>query len=121
MLYEKFEKHWKIWLWIPIILLVLSVGVIASNIATKGSFMERDIELTGGKSITFEVASVDVDVIKSQLPYAKVHVRLIEVRTGQILYSEEGEGEAFSEAGTVFGVGAVEFVGLGPCLVMFLN
>jgi hypothetical protein len=32
-------------------------------------------------------------------------VRLIEVRTGQILYSEEGEGEAFSESGTVFGVG----------------
>ncbi|MFA4820475.1 MAG: hypothetical protein WC613_05985 [Candidatus Aenigmatarchaeota archaeon] len=74
MLYEKFEKHWKIWLWIPIILLILSVGVISNNIASKGSFMERDIELTGGKSITFEVASVDVDVIKSQLPYAKVHV-----------------------------------------------
>jgi len=74
MLYEKFEKHWKIWLWIPIILLILSVGVISNNIVAKGSFMERDIELTGGKSITFEVASVDVDVIKSQLPYAKVHV-----------------------------------------------
>jgi hypothetical protein len=42
---------------------------------------------------------------KRQIAIAKVHVRLIEVRTGQILYSEEGEGEAFSEAGTVFGVG----------------
>jgi len=42
---------------------------------------------------------------KRQIAFAKVHVRLIEVRTGQILYSEEGEGEAFSEAGTVFGVG----------------
>ncbi len=42
---------------------------------------------------------------KRQVAYAKVHVRLIEVRTGQILYSEEGEGEASSEAGTVFGVG----------------
>lgn len=42
---------------------------------------------------------------KRQTAYAKVHVRLIDVRTGQILYSEEGEGEAFSEAGTVFGVG----------------
>lgn len=42
---------------------------------------------------------------KRQIAFAKVHVRLIEVRTGQILYSEEGEGEAFSEAGSVFGVG----------------
>ncbi|MBW1615190.1 MAG: curli production assembly protein CsgG [Deltaproteobacteria bacterium] len=42
---------------------------------------------------------------KKQIAFAKVHVRLIEVRSGQILYSEEGEGEAFSEAGTVFGVG----------------
>jgi curli biogenesis system outer membrane secretion channel CsgG len=42
---------------------------------------------------------------KKQIAFAKVHVRLIEVRSGKILYSEEGEGEAFSEAGTVFGVG----------------
>jgi curli biogenesis system outer membrane secretion channel CsgG len=42
---------------------------------------------------------------KRQIAFAKVHVRLIEVRTGQILYSEEGEGESFSEAGSVFGVG----------------
>jgi len=42
---------------------------------------------------------------KRQIAFAKVHVRLLEVRTGQILYSEEGEGEASSEAGTVFGVG----------------
>ncbi len=42
---------------------------------------------------------------KRQIAFAKVHVRLIEVRTGQILYSEDGEGEAFSEAGSVFGVG----------------
>lgn len=42
---------------------------------------------------------------KRQVAYAKVHVRLIDVRTGQVLYSEKGEGEAFSEAGSVFGVG----------------
>jgi len=42
---------------------------------------------------------------KKQVAYAKVHIRLVEVRTGQILYSEEGEGEASSEAGTIFGVG----------------
>jgi curli biogenesis system outer membrane secretion channel CsgG len=43
---------------------------------------------------------------KKQLAYAKVNVRLIDIYSGQIIYSEEAEGEAFSEAGTVLGVGA---------------
>ncbi len=42
---------------------------------------------------------------KKQTAYAKVNIRLIDVYTGQIIYSEEGEGEAFSEAGEVLGVG----------------
>lgn len=43
---------------------------------------------------------------KTQTAYAKVYVRLVDVRTGQIIYSEEGAGEASSEAGTVLGVGS---------------
>lgn len=43
---------------------------------------------------------------KEQLAYAKVHVRLVDVQTGQVLYAEEGEGESSSEAGSVFGIGA---------------
>ncbi len=42
---------------------------------------------------------------KKQTAYAKVSVRLVEVRTGLIIYSEEGSGEATSEAETVLGVG----------------
>lgn len=42
---------------------------------------------------------------KKQTATARVSVRLVDVRTGQIVYSEEGEGEAFSEAETVLGVG----------------
>jgi len=44
--------------------------------------------------------------VKKQEARAKVNIRLVDVRTGQIVYSEEGEGEAFSEAGTVMGVGS---------------
>ncbi|OIQ15953.1 MAG: curli production assembly protein CsgG [Bacteriovorax sp. MedPE-SWde] len=43
---------------------------------------------------------------KKQKVYAKVNVRLLDVKTGEIVFSEEGEGEAFSEANSVFGVGA---------------
>ncbi|SPF31387.1 Curli production assembly/transport component CsgG [Syntrophobacter sp. SbD1] len=42
---------------------------------------------------------------KKQTAYAKVNVRLVDVHTAQIIYSEEGEGEAFAETGTVIGVG----------------
>lgn len=43
--------------------------------------------------------------VKKQTAYAKVNIRLVDVRTSQIIYSEEGEGEATTEAGTVLGVG----------------
>ena len=42
---------------------------------------------------------------RRQIAFAKVHIRLIDVRTGEIIYSEEGEGEASTESGSVFGVG----------------
>lgn len=42
---------------------------------------------------------------KRQESYAKVHIRLIDVYTSQVLYSEEGAGTAFSETGTVLGMG----------------
>lgn len=42
---------------------------------------------------------------KKQTAYAKVSVRLVDVQTSQIVYSEEGSGEAFSEAETVLGAG----------------
>ena len=42
---------------------------------------------------------------KIQVARAKVNVRLIDVKTGQIIYSQEGSGEAMAEANTVFGVG----------------
>lgn len=43
---------------------------------------------------------------KRQNAFAKVTIRLVDIHTGQIIYSEEGEGTAFSEVGTSFGVGA---------------
>lgn len=42
---------------------------------------------------------------RRQTAFAKIHVRMIDVATGQVIYAEDGEGTAFAEAGTVFGVG----------------
>jgi len=42
---------------------------------------------------------------KIQMAYAKVNIRIIDVRTGQIIFAQEGSGTAKSEIGTSFGVG----------------
>jgi curli biogenesis system outer membrane secretion channel CsgG len=44
--------------------------------------------------------------VKKQEAFAKVHIRIVDVHTGMIIYSDEGKGTAYSEAGTVMGVGA---------------
>ncbi|HKK00778.1 MAG TPA: CsgG/HfaB family protein, partial [Desulfuromonadales bacterium] len=43
--------------------------------------------------------------VKKQEAYAKVNIRLVEVKTGQIIFSQEAAGEAYSKAGTVMGLG----------------
>ncbi|MCJ8350829.1 CsgG/HfaB family protein [Moritella sp.] len=53
-----------------------------------------------------EVSDVGIfSRVKKQEANATVQIRLIDVTTGQIIYSESGKGIAYSEAGTVFGVG----------------
>lgn len=42
---------------------------------------------------------------KTQIAYAKVSIRLVNTRTGQIIFAQEGSGEAKSEAGSSFGLG----------------
>jgi curli biogenesis system outer membrane secretion channel CsgG len=42
---------------------------------------------------------------KKQIVRAAVTIRLLDVKTGQIIYSEEGTGEATVEAATTFGLG----------------
>ena len=42
---------------------------------------------------------------KKQIAYAKVTIRLVDVQTGQIIYAEEGSGEAYSEVKTSIGMG----------------
>ena len=53
-----------------------------------------------------EVSEVGVfSKVKKQEATARVHIRIVDVSNGQIIYSEEGKGSAFSEAGHVMGVG----------------
>ena len=58
-------KYWKIFTFLPIVLLLLASVLLINNIVTKGSFMERSPELVGGKIITMQVS----DAGKISLPY----------------------------------------------------
>lgn len=47
-----------------------------------------------------------VDRTKKQTAYAKVTLRIVDTRTGMVIFGEEGSGEAYSEVGTVLGMGS---------------
>jgi curli biogenesis system outer membrane secretion channel CsgG len=110
-----------------------AMDILSAKLAATGKFLmlERadigkiDAELERGNVSRLNIASdqlivgsvsefgrktvSDVGVFsrtKEQRAVAAVNVRLVDVRTGQIVYAEEASGEAFSEAGTVLGVGA---------------
>lgn len=56
-----------------------------------------------GRTTTSEVGIFSRN--KKQKAAATVNVRLVDVTSGQIIFSQEGSGEALSEANRVFGVG----------------
>ena len=59
-----------------------------------------------GRKTTGEVGLVSRK--KKQTVEAGVNIRLVDVRTGQVIYSEEGKGEADIESSTVLGMGGVQ-------------
>ncbi len=59
-----------------------------------------------GRKTTGEVGLVSRS--KKQTVEAGVNIRLVDVATGQIIYSEEGKGEAETESSTTLGMGGVQ-------------
>lgn len=75
MLFEKFEKLWKIWLFVPFIILLASAAFLLNSYINTGDFVSRDVELVGGNMITMKLEGpVDFSALQSALPYAKLHV-----------------------------------------------
>lgn len=79
------------------------------KIGNLGSFnIAADYLVLGSVSEFGRKTTSDVGLLsraKKQTAYAKVNVRLVDVQTSQIVYSEEGDGEAYSESETVLGIG----------------
>lgn len=68
------EKYWKALMWVTIVFLIISAGVLVNNILTTGSFMKRDIDLSGGKEITVQIDDVDLRAAEQKMPYADFRV-----------------------------------------------
>ena len=71
--------------------------------------LASDYVVVGSVSEFGRANTSDVGVFsrtKKQTAHAKVNIRLINLKTGQVIYAEEGSGEAFSEVGTVLGAGS---------------
>jgi len=61
-------RVWKILMFFPLLMLVSSIGLLINNLYTRGELLERDIELTGGKLITFEVSDItDIKTLENEL------------------------------------------------------
>tara|TARA_R110001599_G_C12254758_1_gene659948 strand:- start:2182 stop:3129 length:948 start_codon:yes stop_codon:yes gene_type:complete len=75
----------------------LKISMVGADYLIIGSVSEF------GRNSTSEVGIFSRN--KKQVANATVNVRLINVKTGQIVFSEEGSGISSSEANSVFGVG----------------
>ncbi|RLF28874.1 MAG: protein translocase subunit SecF [Thermoplasmata archaeon] len=79
------NRHWKKLMFIPIIIFILSAGLLVYNSATKGSFIEKDVEMTGGKLISIITPdSVDIRAVE-QAVGPDANVRLASGITNTIL------------------------------------
>jgi curli biogenesis system outer membrane secretion channel CsgG len=79
-----------------------------TDLATADTKIPADFAIVGSVSEFGRKATAETGVFsrsKKQTAYAAVNLRLVDVRTGKVVYAEEGSGEAEVEAGRVLGVG----------------
>ena len=62
-----YDKNYKKLLLVPVIILVLSLIILGVSYSSTGEFVQRDISLKGGISITIEKSNLNEDEISSYL------------------------------------------------------
>jgi preprotein translocase subunit SecF len=74
-MYGFIDRHWKPLALVTIVIFVLSSGVLVRNQLATGSFMQRDIDLSGGKQISIELDSQpDLAAVRAAFPEASVQL-----------------------------------------------
>jgi len=74
-----YDKNYKKLLLVPVIILVLSLIILGVSYSSTGEFVQRDISLKGGISITIEKSNLNEDEISSYLSenYQSFNVRTL--------------------------------------------
>ncbi len=110
-LLEFYDKNYKKLLLIPIVILILSIGVISYKYTATGDFVDKDISLKGGITITIPSKDIDVDNLKiyllSEFPGSDISVRTLTrlgEKTGVTISSSDIESkELLNSLKTGFG------------------
>jgi preprotein translocase subunit SecF len=71
-LHDFLDRYWKPLTFTTIVVFLLSFGFLLNNFLTKGEFIERDAQLSGGKEISVIVEDVNLDEIQKMFPDATV-------------------------------------------------
>ncbi len=66
--------NWKMLTFVPLLFTAVAIVILASNVARTGFIINRDVELSGGKQISFEIEKADIAGLKAAFLYAKVNV-----------------------------------------------
>ena len=100
--------------------------ILKARLADSGAVVLIESDLIDPKAADFDSLGADFAIVgsvsefgrrttsetgvfsrtKKQLAYASVNLRLVDTRTGQVIYAEEGRGEADIETGRILGVGS---------------
>lgn len=115
--YDTYERSIRYLLWFPIVLLVISVGLLSYNQITTGSFIERDVELTGGKMIVAEIVEeIDISSLRAVVG-ERIHVTTGVTRSLVIeIPFETDESEVISSIENFVNVESISVRSVGPAL-----
>lgn len=105
---------WKILIFIPIIMLLIAIGLLGNNYARSGDFMQKDVELTGGKIISFPDEGVSIEKIQNLLQDAVITKTGSEVLV-QVPY-ETDEKQVIEKINTVYNIKEYNVQSIGPVL-----
>jgi len=68
------DRYWKLLTFASLFILIVSVAVLTMNVASTGFPMDRDVELTGGKRVSFIIGEIDLG--KAEALFPRYEVRL---------------------------------------------
>lgn len=117
------DKYWKQLTWVMVVFLLASVVILAHNTIATGSFMKRDIDLSGGKEITvLPIGAVDISRVRSALPDAEV--KQTSSTLVVVVPSERSEAEVLSALNGIVqfeGEPSIRIIGASVANAFFQN